>query len=90
MKCKMADAMVRAAGVATKKSVKKFGEESKVCMSLRIAAVLDGGRGGDQAKLLTLWKTEQWYVESLSLASIEHGTESYFSKKIDWTSEMLR
>jgi hypothetical protein len=44
MKCRMADAMMRAVDVATKKSVKKFGEESKVCMSLRIAAVLDGGR----------------------------------------------
>jgi len=37
-----------------------------------------------------LWKAEQWYVESLSLASIELGIESYSSKKIDWTSEMLR
>jgi hypothetical protein len=40
----MADAIVRAVDVATKNSVKKFGEELKVCMSLRLAAVLDGGR----------------------------------------------
>jgi hypothetical protein len=50
--CRMADAMVRAVDVATKKSVRKFAEESKLCMSPRLAAVLDDGRSGDQAELL--------------------------------------
>lgn len=42
--CRMVDAMVRAVDVATKKSARKFAEESKLGMSPKLAAVLDDGR----------------------------------------------
>lgn len=41
--CRMAGAMVRAVDAVMKKSVREFAEEPKLCISPRLAAVLDDG-----------------------------------------------